>query len=103
MLLLSCGGLHIAWAISQVYAYDTVKNLGDEANKTNATRARVDIFKKHLISERAYLMFTIVMWYIGMMLGSIVAAWYFVPAVQKRNIYVSTDTKFYEMNFFFYL
>lgn len=91
--MLSCGGLHIAWAISQVYAYDTVDILCDEANKMNATRVIDTILKNRLISERIYLILTIVMWYIGMMLGSFVAAWYLVPAVQKRNIYVSIDTK----------
>lgn len=80
-----------------MYACDTVDIFRDEAIKTNATF--IPIFKKHPISERVYLIFTIVVWYIGMMLGSFLAAWYLVPVVQKRNIYVSIDTKFCEMNF----
>lgn len=36
--MLSCGGSHIAWAIIQVYAYDTVDIFRDIANKINATR-----------------------------------------------------------------
>lgn len=95
LLLLFCGGLHVVWAIYQVLGYETSYMFRDELNRLNKENAHLadKIFNNVVFSKRMGLVLTVVMWYIGMMLGSFVAAWYLVPVVQKRNIYVSIHTK----------
>lgn len=94
LLLLFCGGVHIVWAIYQVLGYETSCTFRDELIRLKKERSHTadKIFKMIVVSERIGLLLTVVMWYVGMMLGSFVAAWFLVPAVQKRNIYVSIHT-----------
>lgn len=69
----------------------------DELNRLDEQKHHLadKIFKNVVFSQRMGLVFTVVMWYIGMMLGSFVAAWYLVPAIQKRNLYASIHAKVY--------
>lgn len=89
LLLLFCGGMHTVWAIYQVLFYQTSEIYRRDLNEINDTNWREHFFKIVMFSERNGLRFTIIMWYIGVMLGCYVAGWYLVRVVQKKNVYVS--------------
>lgn len=89
LLLLLCSGLHTVWAIYQMLFYHTSKVYRDDLKSINETDWRERYFRIVMFSERGGLMFTIIMWYVGMMLGCYVAGWFLVRIVQKKNVYVS--------------
>lgn len=81
--------MHTVWAIYQVLFYETSDIYKKDLEHINTTKWREHFFKIVMYSERNGLMFTIVMWFVGVMLGCYVAGWFLVRVVQKRNIYVS--------------
>lgn len=90
LMLLLCSGMHMVWAIYQVLFFETSEKYQKDANTTNETMPISGFIEKITFLHHAGLMFTIVMWFIGVMLGSFVAGWFLVRVVQKRNIYVSS-------------
>lgn len=90
-MLLLCGGLHTVWAIYQALFYETSEIYRNDLKKFNATKFEDRIFQRFMFSERYALIFTIIMWYVGVMIGCFVAGKYLVRMVQKRNIYVSNS------------
>lgn len=72
--------------------YQTSKAYRDDLDSINQTEWQQRYFKIVMFSERGGLMFTIIMWYVGMMLGCFVAGWFLVRIVQKKNVYVSFFT-----------
>lgn len=112
LLLLSCGGMHTVWGIYQMVLYDSskyfrkdVKNLNENENSTESTNSTeteknktsvshhhfwiVEEVRKWIYPHGFLLKLTIIMWYVGIMLGCFLAGWFLVRIVQKRNIYVS--------------
>lgn len=89
LLLILCSGMHTVWAIYQSLFYQTSEAYREDLKSINGTEWEERFFKVVMYSGRGLLMFTIVMWYIGMMLGCFMAGWFLVRIVQKKNIYVS--------------
>lgn len=79
----------MVWAIYQLLFYKTSEEYRDDLKTINETKWEDHFFKIVMFSERVALMFTIIMWYVGMMLGCFVAGWFLIRIVQKKNIYVS--------------
>lgn len=84
-----CGGLHSVWAIYQVLFYETSERYRKHLEKINATRLANRIFERVMFSQRIGLIFTVIMWYVGVIIGCYAAGYYLVRVVQKKNIYVS--------------
>lgn len=84
-----CGGLHSVWAIYQVLFYETSELYREHLKKINATKFPDQMFERFMFSQRMGLLFTVIMWYVGVMIGCYVAGYYLVRVVQKKNIYVS--------------
>lgn len=95
LLLLLCSGLHTVWAIYQMLFYHTSKVYRDDLDKMNETEWERHYFKAVMIRGRVGLIFTIIMWYVGTMLGCFVAGWFLVRIVQKKNVYVSSFSFFF--------
>lgn len=89
ILLLFCGGMHTVWSIYQVLFYQTSEIYRRDLEHINETEWRDHFFAIVTFSERNGLMFTIIAWYVGVMIGCYAAGWFLVRVVQKRNIYVS--------------
>ncbi|XP_055322601.1 uncharacterized protein LOC129578299 [Sitodiplosis mosellana] len=87
LLLVLCSGLHTVWAIYQVLFFKTSKEFRDDLSQINKTEWRERYFNDVMSSERVGLMFTIICWYVGMILGCFVAGWFLVRTVQKKNVY----------------
>lgn len=94
LLLLFCGGMHTVWAIYQVLFFQTSEIYRRDLNEINDTNYGEHFFKIVMFSEKNGLRFTIIMWYVGVMLGCYVAGWYLVRVVQKKNVYVSVSLTF---------
>lgn len=95
LLLLSCGGLHTVWAIFQVLYFDTSEKYRHNwrrigvSNHTNETNRVAALLQHIAFDDMMGLTFTVVIWYVGAIIGSFLAGWYLLPSVQKKNIYVS--------------
>lgn len=93
LLLLFCGGMHTVWTIYQVVFYDTSEIYRSDLTELNVTLLpSVKIMEEvqaRIFSHRGILTLTIVMWYVGIMLGCFASGWFLVRIVQKKNIYVS--------------
>lgn len=89
LLLLICGGMHTVWAIYQLVFYKTSEIYRSDLEHINKTEWREKYVAVVMFSEQNVLMLTVMMWYVGVLLGSYVAGWFLVRVVQKRNIYVS--------------
>ncbi|XP_031620629.1 uncharacterized protein LOC116339104 [Contarinia nasturtii] len=90
LLLIICSGMHTVWAIYQVLFYKTSRvyqaNFNELIGFVNKNETHFfDV--PYTFSDRGGLMFTIILWYIGMGLGSLLSGWLLVPNVQKKNIY----------------
>lgn len=81
--------MHTVWAIYQVLFHKTSELYREDLNKIDKKKWPERYFEVFMFSEKVGLMFTIVMWYIGMAVGCFVAGWYLIPHLQKRNVYVS--------------
>lgn len=80
----------------------TASRLTAEKNSTGASHS--DIFKEFqrwIYPNGVLLKLTIIMWYVGIMLGCFLAGWFLVRIVQKKNIYVSYNYHYY--NYFGFL
>lgn len=84
-----CGGLHSVWAIYQVLYYETSERYRKHLEKIKPTKLVDKMLKRVIFSQRIGLIFTVIMWYVGVMIGCYVAGYYLVRVVQKKNIYVS--------------
>lgn len=93
LLLLFCGGMHTIWTIYQVVFYDTSKIYRSDLRDLNATLVPsvkiIEEVQARIFSQTGILGLTIVMWYVGIMLGCFASGWFLVRIVQKKNIYVS--------------
>lgn len=112
LLLLFCGGMHTVWGIFQMVLYDSSKYFRDDvfrgddndnstssqnSTSSNATSSSsvghqfwiVQEIRKWIYPHGFLLKLTIIMWYVGIMLGCFLAGWFLVRVVQKKNIYVS--------------
>lgn len=67
----------------------TTPTILSATNQANQLEWREGFFGVAMFEERVVLMLTIVLWYIGMILGCLVAGWFLVRVVQKKNVYVS--------------
>lgn len=68
-----------------------VPNPTSEAHKSSGEDhlAIFQSFHKWIFPSGALLKLTIIMWYVGIILGCFLAGWFLVRVVQKKNIYVS--------------
>lgn len=95
LFLLLTGGLHTVWGIYQLVMYDSSKYFRDDVARgdENSTVAYqfwiVEKVRKWIYPHGSLLKLTIIMYYVGIMLGCFVAGWFLVRVVQKKNIYVS--------------
>lgn len=68
-----------------------VTNVTGEVHKSGGGD-HFEFFKeiqKWIYPNGSLLKLTIIMWYVGIMLGVFVAGWFLIRVVQKKNIYVS--------------
>lgn len=78
-ILLWVSGLHVAWGIHQALFYDPYNIFGK----------RIECGKFDRVYEEFGVLFSIVSWYAGVMLGSAGVGYYLAPNVSKKMIYVS--------------
>lgn len=88
-----CCGMHIVWAIYQIFFYQTSGNFRNEWKDVKINQTDY----KHALSMAGALAFnnfpalscSVLAWYLGAILFIFLTARFLLPSVQKKNIYVS--------------
>lgn len=106
LLLLSCCGLHIVWAIFQVLFYETskryvasLKNLTDVTHTKNMTNVlnesknvttgtHLSMLNILTYNSYGFMLVTVTAWCFGIIIGCGLSGYYLLSTMRKKNIYV---------------
>lgn len=87
--------MHTVWSIYQLVFFEDMKKIEqyvqgvtDKSNKTDNS-THIPIIKL-IFSNKFGLQFVIINYYVGVILGCLLAGYYLVPRMQKKSIYVSS-------------
>lgn len=96
LCLLCVSGMHIVWAVFQVLYFETSSLYKKAYGNDNKTSDWSTLVNHISFPDWSGLYFVVIIWYIGGIIGNLLAGRYLLPSVQKKNIYVSFPVKVYD-------